>query len=45
MGSEGLLKRVMFGELGGENSDLEGQEQDWMGCLESDLSLFNVPIE
>ena len=22
-----------------------GQEQDWMGCLERDLSLFNLPIE
>ena len=38
-------KRVMFGELEGGKGYLEGQEQDWMGCLERDPSLFHLPTE
>ena len=45
MGNERLLKRVMLGELEGGKGYLGGQEQDWMCCLEHDLSLLNLPIE
>ena len=45
MGNERLPKRVMFGELEGGKGYVGGQEQDWIGCLEHDLSLFNLPTE
>ena len=45
MGNERLPKRAIFGELEGGKGYLGGQEQGWMGCLERDLSLFNLPIE
>ena len=45
MGNVRLHKRVMFGELEGGKGYVGGQEQDWMGCLEHDLSLFNLPTE
>ena len=37
----------MFGELeGGKGKGCSGgQAQDWMGCLEGDLSLLNLAIE
>ena len=35
----------MFGELEGGKGYVGGQEQDWMGCLEHDPSLFNLPTE
>ena len=46
-GSERLVKRVMLGEPEGGKIYiyLGKQEQDWMGCLERDLSLFDLPIE
>ena len=40
-----LPKRVMFGEVEGAKGYWGGQERDWMGCLEHDLSLFNLPTE
>ena len=45
MGNERLHKGVMVGELEGGKGYVGGQEQDWMGCLERDLSLFNLPTE
>ena len=42
---ERLPKRLMFGEVEGGNGYVGGQKQDWMGCVERDLSLFNLPIE
>ena len=45
MGNERLPKRVMFGEQEGGKGYVGGQEQDWMSCLEHDLSLFNLPTE
>ena len=45
MGNVTLSKRVTFGELEGGKGYVGGQEQDWMGCLERDLSLFNLPTE
>ena len=45
MGTERQPKRVMLGELKRGKGSLGGQEQDWMGCLERDLSLFNLPIK
>ena len=45
MDNERLPKRVMFGELEGGKGYVGGPEQDWMDCLEHDLSLFNLPIE
>ena len=45
MGNERLPKRVMFGEVDRGKVYSGGQEQDWMGCLERDLSLFNLPTE
>ncbi|CAN0377621.1 unnamed protein product, partial [Laminaria digitata] len=44
-GDERLPRRVMYGEVEGGKGYLGGQEQDWMGCLEQDLSLFNLPTE
>ena len=35
----------MFGELEGGEGYVVGQEQDWMSCLEHDLSMFNLPIK
>ena len=35
----------MFGELEGGEGYVVGQEQDQMGCLEHDLSMFNLPTE
>ena len=35
----------MFGQVEGGKVHSGGQEQDWMGCLERDLSLFNLPTE
>ena len=43
MDNERLPKRVMFGEVDGGKGFSGGQEQDCMGCLEHDLSLFNLP--
>ena len=43
MNNERLPKQVMFGRGNGRKGYLGGQEHDWMGCLESGLSLFNVP--
>ena len=40
-----LPKRVMCEEVNGGKGYSGGQEQDWMGCLERDLSLFNLPTE
>ena len=40
-----LPKRVIFGEVDGGKGHLGGQEQEWMGYLERDLSLFNFPTE
>ena len=40
-----LPKRVMFGQVDGGKGYQGGQEQDWMSCLERDLSLFNLPTE
>ena len=37
-------KCVMLGELEGGKGYLGGQEQDWKGCLERDLSSFNLNI-
>ena len=47
MGGERLPKRVMFeGLKGGQRKGYFGrQEQDSKGCLERDLSLFNLLIE
>ena len=45
MDDERLPKRVMFGEVDGRKGYSDGQEQDWMGCLERDLSLFGMPTE
>ena len=45
MDDERLPKRVMFGEVDGGKGYSGGQEQDWVGCLERDLSLFNLPTE
>ena len=45
MDNERLLRRVMFGQVEGGKVHSGGQEQDWMGCLERDLSLFNLPTE
>ena len=45
MDNERLPKRVMFGEVDGGKGYSGGQEQDWMGCLERDLPLFNLPTE
>ena len=36
---------MVFGEPEGEKGYSGGQEQDWMGRLERDLSLFNLPTE
>ena len=41
--NERLPKRAMFGEMEGGQGYSGGQKQDWMGCLEHDLSLFNLP--
>ena len=41
MDNERLPKQMMFGELEGEKSYLGGPEQDWMSCIELDLSLLN----
>ena len=45
MDNKRLHKRTVFGEPEGGKGYLGGQEQDWMGCLESDLQLFNWPID
>ena len=45
MGNERLPNRVIFGELGGGEDYLGGQEKGWMGCLERNLSFFNSPPE
>ena len=45
MDNERLPKRVMFGEVDRGKGYFGGQEQDWMGCLQHDLSLFNLPTE
>ena len=45
MDNERLPKQVMFGEVEGEMGYSGGQELDWMGYLEHDLSLFNLPTE
>ena len=45
MDNEKLQKRVMFGEVDGVKGYSRGQEQDWMGCLERELSLLNLPTE
>ena len=45
MDNERLPKRAMFGEVEGGKGYSGGQEQDWMGCLEHDLSLFNLSNE
>ena len=45
MVNERLPKRVMFREQEGAKGHVGRQEQDWMGCLEHDLSLFNLPTE
>ena len=41
MGKERLPKRVMVGEQKGGKWLLGRQEEDWVGCLERDLSSFN----
>ena len=43
MDNERLPKRVMFGGVDGGTGHSGGQEQDWMGCLEHDLSLLACP--
>ena len=43
--NERLPKRLMLGEVDRGKGYLGGQEQAWMGCLEHDLSLFNLPTE
>ena len=43
--NERLPKRGMFGEWRGGKGYSGGHEQDWMGCLEHDLSVFNLPTE
>ena len=43
MDNERLPKRVVSGEVDGGKGYSGGQEQDWMGCLERDLTLFNLP--
>ena len=45
MVNERLPKRVMFGELKGGKGYVGEQEHHWMGCLEHDLSMFNLPTE
>ena len=45
MVNERLPKRVMFGEVDGGKGYSRGQQQDWMGCLERVLTLFNLPTE
>ena len=45
MGKERLPKRETFGELEGRKGCSGRKERDWMGSLEHDLSLFNLPIE
>ena len=45
MDNERLPKRVMFGEVDGGKGYSGEQEQDWMDCLERDLSLFSLPTE
>ena len=40
-----LSKRVMLRQLDSGKGYLEGQEQEWMGFLERDISLFIVLIE
>ena len=42
MDNERLPKRVMFGEVDGGKGYLGGKTRDWVGCLEHDLSLFNL---
>ena len=36
---------MVFGREEGGKGYSRGQEQDWMGCLEHDLSLFHLPTE
>ncbi|CAN0026748.1 unnamed protein product, partial [Laminaria digitata] len=45
MGDERLPRRVMLGEAEGGKRYFGRQEQDWMGCLEQDPSLFTLPTE
>ena len=45
MANERLPKRVMFGDVEGGKAFSGGQEQDWMGCVEHDPWLFNLPTE
>ena len=45
MDNERLPKRVMFGEVDRGKGYSGGKEQDWMGCFERDLSLFNLPTD
>ena len=45
MGNERLPKRVICGEVDGGKGCSGGQQQDWTGCVERDLSLFNLPTE
>ena len=45
MNNERPPKRVMFGGVDGGKGYSGVKEQDSMGCLERDLSLFNLPNE
>ena len=37
-----LPKCVMFGEMVGGASCVEGQEKEWMGCFLDDLRAFGI---
>ena len=43
--NERLPKRVICGEVDRGKGCSGGQQYDWMGCVERDLSLFNLPTE
>ena len=45
MDNERLPQRMSFGEVEGGKVHSGGQEQDWMGCCEHDLSVFKLPTE
>ena len=37
-----LSKCALFGELVGSAGLVEGQNKEWMGCLQDDLSAFGI---
>ena len=45
MGEECLPRRVTFGEIVGGKGYSFGQEKDWMGRLEEDLTEFGIESE